>query len=43
MVEKEVGLFVKSLCTDRGGELNSNEFNDFCKQGVIKSTAFTPQ
>jgi hypothetical protein len=36
MVEKEIGLFVKCLCIDRGGEFNSNEFNDFCKQSGIK-------
>jgi hypothetical protein len=36
MVEKETGLFVKCLCIDRGGEFNSNEFNDFCKQSGIK-------
>ena len=44
-VEKETGLFVKCLRTDRGGEFNSNEFNDFCKQSGIKklTTAYTPQ
>ena len=45
MVEKEVGLFVKCLRIDRGGEFNSNEFNDFCKQDGIKkqlTTTFTP-
>jgi transposase InsO family protein len=36
MVEKEIGLFVKCFRTDRGGEFNSNEFNDFCKQSGIK-------
>ena len=46
MVEKETGLFVKCFRTDRGGEFNSNEFNDFCKQSGIKrqlTTAYTPQ
>jgi hypothetical protein len=46
MVEKETGLFVKCLRTDRGGEFNSNEFNDFCKQSGIKrqlTAAYTPQ
>jgi transposase InsO family protein len=46
MVEKETGLFVKCFHTDRGGEFNSNEFNDFCKQSGIKrqlTTAYTPQ
>ena len=45
MVEKEAELFVKCLRIDRGGEFNSNEFNDFCKQGGIKrqlTTTFTP-
>ena len=36
MVEKETRLFVKCLHTNRGGEFNSNEFNDFCKQSGIK-------
>ena len=46
MVEKEIGLFVKCFRTDRGGEFNSNEFNDFCKQSGIKrqlTTAYTLQ
>ncbi|KAL6319939.1 hypothetical protein AAG906_037015 [Vitis piasezkii] len=46
MVEKETGLFVKCFRTDRGGEFNSNELNDFCKQSGIKkqlTTAYTPQ
>ena len=46
MVEKETGLFVKCFRTDRGGEFNSNEFNDFCKQSGIKrllTTAYTSQ
>lgn len=46
MVEKETGLFVKCLRTDRGGEFNSHEFNEFCKLNGIKmqlTTAYTPQ
>ena len=46
MVEKETLLFVKCLRTNRGGEFNSNEFNEFCKQNAIKrqlTTAYTPQ
>ena len=46
MVEKETRLFVKCFRTDRGGEFNSNELNDFCKQSGIKrqlTTAYTPQ
>ena len=36
----------KCFRTDRGGEFNSNEFNDFCKQSEIKrqlTNAYTPQ
>lgn len=46
MVEKEVNLFVKCFRTDRCGEFNSNQFNDFRKQSGIKrqlTTAYTPQ
>lgn len=46
LVEKETGLFIKCLRTDRGGEFNSEEFNEFCKQNGIKrqlTTAYTPQ
>jgi transposase InsO family protein len=46
MVEKEVEMSIKCLRTDRGGEFNSNEFNDFCKESGIKrqlTTAYTPQ
>lgn len=46
MVEKETGLSVKCLRTDRGGEFNSNEFKDFCEQNGIKrklTVAYTPQ
>ena len=46
MVEKEKGLPVRCLRTDRGGEFNSREFTDYCKQNGIKrnlTTAYTPQ
>jgi transposase InsO family protein len=46
MAEKQTGLFVKCLRTDRGGEFISNEFNEFCKHNGIKrqmTTAYTPQ
>lgn len=46
LVEKETGLFIKCLRTDRGGEFNSEEFNNFCKQNGIKrqlTAAYTPQ
>lgn len=36
VIEKQIGLFVKCLRTDKEGEFNSNEFNDFCKQNGIK-------
>ena len=45
-VEKEKELDVKCLRTDRGGEFNSKEFNDYCKLSGIKrqlTAAFTPQ
>lgn len=45
-VEKEIGLSIKCLRTDRGGEFTSIEFNDFCKDNGIKrqlTTAYTPQ
>lgn len=46
LVEKEIGLFIKFLRTHRGGEFNSEEFNEFCKQNGIKrqlTTAYTQQ
>jgi len=46
MVEKEAEISIKCLRTDRGGEFNSNEFNELCKEHRIKrqlTTAFTPQ
>ena len=46
MVEKETRLFVMCFRINRGGEFNSNEFNDFCKQSEIKrqlTTTYTPQ
>lgn len=45
-VEKECGLPIKCLRTDRGGEFTSSDFNDFCKENGIKrqlTTAYTPQ
>lgn len=46
LVEKETGQFIKCLRTDRGGEFNSEKFNEFCKENGIKrqlTTAYTPQ
>lgn len=45
-VEKQTGLVIKCLRTDRGGEYNSNEFKEFCREHGIKrqlTKAFTPQ
>lgn len=44
--KKKSGLPIKCLRTDRGGEFNSVEFNDYCKQQEVKrqlTTAYTPQ
>ncbi|KAL6321847.1 hypothetical protein AAG906_035546 [Vitis piasezkii] len=46
LVEKETGMYIKCLRTDRGGEFNSEEFNEFCRQCGIKrqlTIAYTPQ
>lgn len=46
LVEKEIGMPIKFLRTDRGGEFNSAEFKDFCKQHGVKrqlTTSYTPQ
>ena len=45
-VEKETGLPIKCLRTDRGGEFTSNEFDNYCRQNGIKrqlTTTYTPQ
>ena len=45
-VEKETGAYLKCLRTDRGGEFNSNEFEEFCKENGISrqlTAAYTPQ
>ena len=45
MMEKEIGVPIKCLKTNRGGEFNSAEFNDFCKQHGAKrqlTTALYP-
>lgn len=44
-VEKETGVFIKCLRTDRGGEFNSSDFKLFCeKEGIRRqlTTAYTP-
>lgn len=41
MVEKEAGVFIKALCTDRGGE-----FTTFCEENDVHgqfTTTYTPQ
>lgn len=45
-VEKETGLAIKCLRTDRGGEFTSTDFNDFCKENGIRrqlTASYTPQ
>jgi len=36
MVKKEAETCIKCLQIDRGGEFNSNELNNYCKQNGIK-------
>ncbi|RDX99781.1 hypothetical protein CR513_17114, partial [Mucuna pruriens] len=46
LVEKEDGVSIKCLKTDRGGEFTLNEFGEFCKsQGIRRqlTAAYTPQ
>lgn len=45
-VEKETGMNIKCLRSDRGGEFTSNSFNEFCEAQGIKrqlTAAYTPQ
>ncbi|KAA0046865.1 putative gag-pol polyprotein, identical [Cucumis melo var. makuwa] len=39
-VEKQSGMFIKSLRSDRGGEFLSNNFNHFCKEHGIHSEEY---
>lgn len=46
MVEKQSGLYVKALRTDRGGEFLSNEFITFCEEHGIRrelTAPYTPE
>ncbi|GAA0159622.1 transmembrane signal receptor [Lithospermum erythrorhizon] len=46
MVENDANAKIKCLRTDRGGEFNSAEFDEYCKTNGIKrhlTTAYTPQ
>nr|GFC06653.1 retrovirus-related Pol polyprotein from transposon TNT 1-94 [Tanacetum cinerariifolium] len=46
MVEKEKGLKIKSMRSDRGGEFLSKEFNKFCKDNGIRrflTAPYSPQ
>ena len=46
LVEKEAGVSIGCLGSDRGGEFTSNEFGEFCKNHGIRrqfSTTYTPQ
>ena len=45
-VEKQSGMFIKSLRSDRGGEFLSNNFNHFCEEHGIHrelTTPYTPE
>ena len=42
MVEKQFGLCVKALRTDRGGEFLSNEFITFCEEQGIRRELIAP-
>lgn len=44
-VEKEIGMNIRCLRSDRGGEFTSNAFNEFCEaQGIKRQlrAAYTP-
>jgi len=46
LVEKESGVYLSGLRTDRGGEFTSNEFTSFCVAHGIRrqlTRAYTPQ
>ncbi|CAL2237049.1 unnamed protein product [Prunus armeniaca] len=46
IVEKEAGVFIKALRTDRGGEFTSHEFTTFCEENGVHgqlTTPYTPQ
>ena len=46
MVEKEKGLKIKSMRSDRGGEFLSKEFNKFCEDNGIRrflTAPYSPQ
>ena len=45
-VENQKGKKIKCLCSDRGGEYFSNEFDNFCEEhGILhqKTAPYTPQ
>lgn len=46
MIEKSSDFSIKCLTTDRGGEFNSEDFVNFCKDNEIQrqlTNAYTPQ
>lgn len=46
LVEKQSGMYIKTLRTDRGGEFMSKEFNDLCEAHGIRrelTTPYTPE
>ena len=42
LVEKQSGLCIKALRSDRGGEFTSNEFNLFCEESGIRRELIAP-
>ncbi|XP_010277694.1 PREDICTED: uncharacterized protein LOC104612075 [Nelumbo nucifera] len=42
LVEKQSGHCIKVLCSDRGGEFTSNEFNVFCEENGIHRELTAP-
>ena len=46
LVEKQKGCSIKTICSDRGGEYISREFEEYCKnEGIQKqlTSGYTPQ
>ena len=41
-MEKQSGLCIKALSSDRGGEFTSNKFNHFCEESGIRRDLTTP-
>ena len=43
LVKKQIGLMLKTLCSDQSGEYVSNEFEEFLKENGIRHQLHTPQ